>query len=215
MSEFKSKVGKPVLISNIDVEKGLDIFSLRVGVYEGYIGGKNPYKFYDFNESHSLGFLRKSGLWLNTLRGVKTRPRQECLFYLKDIDTYVDYKVDKWVKEFSQGKKLVTTPDSIEDGAYFMIVNTNFITTLKVGVSRIWSNNGVYKASTFSGSKQSLYNDLKEDRRGYFFTSSDITRLKEDIKEMYRNLDKEYSKKVKSFEITKEGYMIVNGSRIV
>lgn len=216
VSEFKAKIGKPILITNTNAEEGVDIFKLRVGIYSNYKEGINsPYVFYNFAECHTVAFMRHTGLWLNHLNGVPNRPRQECIFLLKDVDGYVDYKFNKWMSTYGKRIKPIKDKDSMVDGSCFIKVDTDYVAYFNVGVCRVFEHNGVYKGWVYEGYKDVMFEELSSNSNVYFFTNADLNRLKNDIKMLYRNLTKKYDAKVKSIELTKEGQMIINNKRVV
>lgn len=216
MSEFKTKVGKPVLITNTHIEDNTAVFGLRTAIYRGIEGtSKHPYAFYNLNEDHTLAICRLSSIWLKHLSGVPNRPRCESLFLLSDVDKYVDMKFNQWMKAYSSKIKPITDEDSVVDGSCFIKVATDGLTYFNVYPYKVLEHSGKFKGGVYEGYKSYFYLDLKEDRDIYFFTTTDLNRMKEDIKELYRKLNKKYSAKVKSLEITTEGHMLVNDRRIV
>lgn len=212
---FNARVNKPVLITSTKTTRGLDIFGLRVGIYKGYDDSENiPYEFYNFSECHTQAFCRYTGLWLNTLNGIMYRPRSESIFLLKDVDAYVDYKFSKWRKEFGSKIRPIRGKESMVDGSSFIKVDTNNLTYFTVGISKLYVNGDKCAGYLYRGSKDVVYEELKSHKDVYFFTNADLNRLKEDIKEMYRNLNKVYESKVKDFYMVRHS-MFLNGKQIV
>ena len=216
MSEFKAKIGKPILISNTNIEEGLDIFKIRVGIYSNYKEGINsPYVFYNFGECHTMAFMKHTGLWLSPLNGIPNRPRQDCMFLLKDVDAYVDYKFNKWWGMYGNSIVPIKDKDSIVNGSYFIKVDTDYVTYFNAGLCRVFEHNGIFKGWVYDGSKDVMFEELSNNSNVYFFTNTELNRLKNDIKMLYRNLNKKYDSKVKSIELTKEGRMLINEKRVV
>lgn len=216
MEEFKSKLGKPILISNSNITDNGDIFKIRVGIYKNYNKGmKSPYEFYNFAECHTIAFMRHTGFWVNHLEGKPLRPRGECMFYLKDIDSYVDSKFNMWLRKYGSKMLTIKNKDTMVDGSYFIKVDTDYTTYFNAQICGVFEHNGIYKGWVYSGSKDIMFEELSSNSNVYFFTKSDLTRLKSDIKMLYRNLNKKYESKVQRFELTKEGRMVLNNKRIV
>lgn len=223
VQKFETKVGRPLFVRSSNICLGYEnqIFGLDLSIYDGYTSETNynsllkPYILKSLSNNDSRIVKSNIGLRFDSLGSTPFRDRDDCIFLLKDIDTFVDKGLKRWFDTIKPKyaiynyAKFSTTKEEVEKGGFYLQLQSKEGPYESVKL-KVYTDDAKLSALQMESIDRYSY----KYRKRYLFNNKDIARLKKDLKDIVRAVNQRFDANVNDYKIDSRGAYFINGKYI-